>query len=291
MRIVKITTLDKLHLTGFLSEANSKTKKSIIIHIHGMAGDPYTNTWYQHFHKLFPENGIAFLVGNHRGTGSITMFYREPDKYPNYGDSLEIFEDSVIDIDAWVQYAKGLGYKNIYIQAHSFAPSKVVYYMNQKKPANINKLIFISPVDMLGLTLSNKKAHNEMYSEAQLLLKKGKGEQLLTKLLDGEYYLSARTYVNLFSKDSKTNIFCYTDRKHDWSMVNKIDTPVLIISGTKDMPMEVVSSSKKAVAILKKQLIKSPQVITTIYDGAEHSFEGYEDRIIKDVVDFIRGLS
>lgn len=289
MRIVKTSTSDGLKLTGFLSEPENQKKDSIIVHIHGMAGDPYTNAWYPYFHKLFPENGIAFLVGNHRGTGSITMFSREPEKYPNYGDALELFEESVFDIDAWAQCAKNLGYKNICIQSHSFAPSKVVYYLNQGKPDFVNKLVFISPVDMLGLTLSNPKEHKEMLSEAVRLVGEGKGNRLLTRLLDGEYYISAGTYANLFSEDSKANIFCYTDRKHDWSMVNEIDKPVLAIGGTKDMPMEVVSNSENALAVLKKQLIKSPKVKTVIYKGAEHSFEGYEARIVNDVVNFLRG--
>jgi len=288
MRIVKTKTESKIHLTGLLSEPKSKSKDSIIVHVHGMAGDPYTNAWYPHFHELFPENDVAFLAGNQRGTGSITMFYQEPDKYPNYGDTFEIFEDCVDDIEVWVQFAKGLGYKNIHLQAHSLGPSKAVYYLNREKHDFIKNLILISPADMLGLTMHNKKLYEKMLSEARELNKKGRGDQLLSVLLDGEYYLSAKMYMNFFTESSNCNVFCYTDRKHDWSMVNNINNPVLVIGGTKDLSAETISSSKKALSILKKQLKNSPKVVTKLYDGAEHSFEGFEERIVKDVVAFIK---
>lgn len=73
MHIVKATTEDGLRFTGFLSVPEKPTKK-IIIHIHGMAGSPYEYDWYIDFHKLYPDHGYAFLAGQLRGTGEVTMF-------------------------------------------------------------------------------------------------------------------------------------------------------------------------------------------------------------------------
>ena len=77
--------------------------------------------------------------------------------YPSYGNALEIFEESVFDIDAWVLFAKNLGYKEIYIQAHSLAPSKVVYYMNQKSHDFIKGLVLISPADMYARPMCKRR--------------------------------------------------------------------------------------------------------------------------------------
>jgi alpha-beta hydrolase superfamily lysophospholipase len=287
MKIVKAKTKDGIHFTGFLSEP-VKEKKGIIVHIHGMAGSPYDNSWYPYFHELFPKSGYAFLVGQHRGTGSITQFFKEPNQYPNYGDAFELFEDSAEDIDTWVNFARSLGYSNTILQGHSFAPSKITYYVNQRASVDIEALIYISPVDMLGMTtVNNDHDHKSMLQEAREFVKDGNPRQLLSQLLDGEYYISAQTYANLFEDDAYANVFCYTNRKHDWSFVNKIKLPILLIGGTKDFPIESVSSSNDAFKILKQELKNSLQVSSKIYQGATHSFEGYERQIVTDVVDFV----
>jgi len=286
MEIIKTVTEDGLHLTGFLSEPVN-SKGYIVIHIHGMAGDPYTNSWYPYFHKLFPQNDIAFLVGNQRGTDSITMFYQDTDKYPNYGNVFEIFEECVYDIDAWVKYAINLGYKNIILQAHSLGPSKAIYYLNKRNHPEIKGLVLISPVDMLGLTLTDKNYPN-MIKEARELEGEGKEKQILSDLLDLEYYISAQTYLNFFQEKSACNIFCYQDRKHDWKMVNNIKLPVLIMGGTKDWGIESVAKTEKAFEILKKEFKNSPRVETIIYDGASHDFAGFEERVAKDIIKFVQ---
>lgn len=283
--LVKTTTSDGLYLSGLLSQTDSRSK--LILHIHGMAGDPYTNSWYAGFHEFFPKNDFAFLSVQHRGTGSITQFAKDPDLYPSYGNALEIFEESVFDIDAWVLFAKNLGYKEIYIQAHSLAPSKVVYYMNQKEHDFIKGLILISPVDMYARPLAREELHNKVLAEAKRMIQDGKGKHLLSEILDNEYVLSANTYVNFFSKDSNCNVFCYTQRDHDWKYVNNIEVPVLIIGGTKDYALQVGNTIEGSIEILKSQLTKSPFVKTKMFEGADHSYDGFEKDIVEEVVKFI----
>ncbi len=192
MKIIKTETQDKLNLTGFISHTDNK--ENIIVHIHGMAGDPYTNNWYSYFHDKFPKNNYAFLVGNHRGTGSITSFAKN-NKPVNIGNAFELFEDSYYDIKAWVNLAFELGYKNIYLQAHSLGPSKVVYFMNNYDDIDkIKGLILISPVDMLGLVMSDAKSYNKLLSESKKLLSENKDNILLSNLVFEEYPMSAKSF-------------------------------------------------------------------------------------------------
>lgn len=287
--LVKTTTSDGLHLSGLLSQTDSRSK--LILHIHGMAGDPYTNSWYAGFHDNFPKNDFAFLSVQHRGTGSITQFAKDPDLYPSYGNALEIFEESVFDIDAWVLFAKNLGYKEIYIQAHSLAPSKVVYYMNQKKHDFIKGLILISPADLYAWPMAREELHNKVLAEAKKMINDGKGTQLLSEILDNEYVLSANTYVNFFDKGSNCNVFCYTKRDHDWKHVNNIEVPVLIIGGTKDDALQIGNTVEGSIEILKSQLTKSPHVKTKIFEGADHSYDGFENGIIDEVVKWSQNVT
>src|SRR3989344_3102308 len=112
-------------------------------------------------------------------------------------------------------------------------------------------------------------------------------EDLHNKVLDNEYVLSANTYVNFFDKDSNCNVFCYTKRDHNWKFVNNIKVPVLIIGGTKDDALQVGNTVENSIEILKSQLIKSPSVNTKIFEGADHSYDGFEKEIIGEVVGFV----
>jgi len=69
--------------------------------------------------------------------------------------------------------------------------------------------------------------------------------------------------------------------------VNSIELPVLAITGSKDGGIVPVMNAHKAMKVLKKELKNSRKVNTIVYEGAEHSFKGFEKNIIKDVLRFI----
>lgn len=289
MQIVRVKTKDGLELSGLLSEPSQKD--TIIVHTHGMSGDFYTNPYYPQMHQMYPENNIAFLAGENRGTHSVVQF-NSTEGIKNIGNTYEIFEECMHDIEAWVNLARELGYKKIYLQAHSLGPSKVAYYINTVKPKDIAGLLFISPSDMLGLVYDpeGKEDHTILYPEAKKLVDEGKPKQLLSQPLWGEYKLSAGTYVNFFRDTSNTAIFNYGRPDLGWDAVNKITLPVLAITGTKDDGIVPCMEPHKAMETLEKELKSSPKVKTVVYEGAEHSFEGFEERIVKEVISFIESI-
>lgn len=287
MKLVKAKTLDGYHFTGLLSEPSEKTKK-IIVHIHGMAGSPILNEYYQAMHDYYTSNGIAFVVGEHRGTGTITAFVHDSTDGV-IGNSFERFEDCVLDVQAWIDFAKEQGYEKIWLQSHSLGPSKVAYYINQTKGHGVKGLIWLSPSDMIGLVNDpeGKKDHDIMLPEAKRLVAEGKGQQLISHKLWGSELLSADTYLNFFDEGAKTAIFNYNDDSLGWDVVNSIDLPVLAITGTKDDGIVPVMDANEAMKKLESELKNSPKVKTVVYDGAEHSFDGFGDQIAKEVVEFI----
>lgn len=282
MQIIKTITSDGLHLTGLHS--GPLKKDTVIIQVHGMAGDPYTNSFYPIFHEIYTQNGLGFISIQLRGTGSITMFFKEPDQYPNIGNSFEIFEECVYDIDAWIKVAKNLGYKKIILQGHSLGTSKVVYYLNKTKSKDVKGIILISPTDMLGFVM-NETNYNELIKKASALAERNLPKELI---IEGpyEYILSAQTVLNFFTPESNCNIFCYTGRPHNWTMANEINVPALLISGTKDEPITDLCDPQVAMETLQKNLKNSPKVKTIIYKNATHDFAGFENKLAVDISDF-----
>lgn len=287
MKIVKTKTTDGYHFSGLLSEA--KDSKKIIIHIHGMAGSVLLNEYYSAMHEQYPNNGISFLAGEHRGTGTITAFVHDTTDGV-CGNAFERFEDSIYDIQAWIDYARSLGYDEIWLQAHSLAPSKVAYYISQTENHGIKGFIFISPSDMLGLVndIEGKKDHDIMLPEAKKLASEGKGKTILSHKLWGDNLLSADTYLNFFDEGAKDAIFNYGNEALGWDVVNSIDIPVLAITGTKDDGIVPVMDAHEAMKKLESELKNSPKVKTLVYENAEHSFNGFTERIVQDVIEFIK---
>lgn len=286
MKIISTKSTDGITFKGLLSEPDSP--KGIIIHIHGMAGSIVLNSYYQPMHERYSQSGWAFLVGEHRGTGTITQFNSDKGVV-NLGNAYEIFEECIYDIQGWVDFAKKLGYTNIWLQSHSLGPSKVAYYVSESNETAIRGLIWISPTDMLGVVHSDEgiKDHRLLFLESQKLIGENKDRQQLSRLLWGDTTLSAQTYLSLFGDDAKDAIFNYANPSLGWDIINSIKLPVLAITGTQDSGVVTVLDANKAMNILESQLSNSPRKKTVVYGNAKHDFNGFEDRIVNDVLEFI----
>jgi len=292
MKIVKTTTSDGIIFTGLITEPKVSSKK-IIIHIHGMAGNPILNNFYQPMHDYYSKNGFAFLATENRGVGTLTELVIKGG-VKMLGNAIERFEDCVIDIEAWVDYAKGLGYEEIWLQGHSLGPSKIAYYMFTQKPKGIKGLIWISPADMTGWV--NQKSENQaknhkiMFAKAKQMKSEGKGKLLIDQSFWGNELISADTYLNFFDEGANTAIFNFGNEKRGWEVVNSIDLPVIAITGTNDDGIVPIMQAKEAMEKLETELKNSPKVKTIVYDNAKHSFEGFETNIVEDVIKFIENV-
>lgn len=106
--IVKVKTSDGLVLHGLLTEPTEHTK-TIVIHIHGSSGNFYGNNYFELLTNSVFDLGIAYLSTNNRGN----HIYELEKGNVYYGVSLEKFEDCVLDINAWIEFALNKGYENI----------------------------------------------------------------------------------------------------------------------------------------------------------------------------------
>ena len=144
--IVKVTTQDDYPLHGLFSEPKVKTE-SIIIHLHGSAGNFYQSTFYPYLFNLAKDLNIAFLSTN--GRGSDVYDIETGTKYT--GAAIEISEECLFDIDAWIEFVFSKGYKNIILEGHSFGTNKIQYYaLNGKHKSKIKALILLGFTDSYG---------------------------------------------------------------------------------------------------------------------------------------------
>lgn len=276
--IVKITTPDNIQLFGLFTE--SKNKGTILINIHGTAAGFYIEEFEEFFVNTLPPKGIATLFTNNRGNFVLESWQKT-------GAAAEKFEDCLIDIDTWIEFALEKGYSRIILQGHSLGTEKVVYYMEKGKYRN--KVI---AVILLGFSDSYGMQHKflderdkDLMSEAKELIAKGKGEQFLT----GEWLShagvlpqNAESFINFFSQNSELSKTFPLRNGKDLKYFQNISVPILgVISDGKE---HTVISTKKAIQLLQDE---NPNTTVHQIKGTDHDFTGKQEELVDIVLKFL----
>ena len=287
MEFVQTTTKDNLVLQGLLVEPSKKTE-TVILHIHGMAGNFWENKFIKTMLTDYPKNNIAFLTVETRGSELLRWFSTSEDDKRLVGNSYEIFEESIIDIDSWVNYLKSKGYKNIHLQGHSLGCSKIAYYQKMNNDPLIRSLLFISPADMMGLLIEPKYVteYEKFFKEAKELTKKGKENDLLSNIHWSFARQSAKSFINFSFENDNLAIFNYYNPERGFKTIGEIKIPMLSILGTKDDG--IVTDAHKSTEMLRKQAKNTKKFHGVVCEGAQHNFEGFEKEIVKEVLKFIK---
>lgn len=282
MSFHRVTTEDNLELQGALYRPDTETKK-VVIHIHGMAGNFYANSFLDYIAKELTQTGYALLSVNNRGHDYIAYFPVRKNtnvEWKQIGNAYEIFEEGEYDIRACINFAEKLGFTDIFLQGHSLGTVKIVYYLSKTQDNRIKGLILISPSDMVGLFIAKDKDRKDWEENLKLakeMIRKGQGRELLPNKLWEWYHLSANTYVNFSDTNTKTNIFPFYNPDAKFEELATIKCPIVAILGSKDDA--VVTDQKISLEILKEKAVASKEVSTFVVYGALHSYIGYEQEL------------
>lgn len=280
-------TEENLRLDGLLFEPDEGSSIGIL-HIHGMGGNFYENIFLDSMATEYTNAGYAFLTVNTSGHDSTTSLaiVSEEGGYKRAGQVFERFEDCILDINAWLKFFKSKGYSKFILQGHSLGTSKVVYYLSQNLNPDIKAVILASPTDMLGLVRVGKERKNfeRDFKEAKELVVRGEGEKILSNMVWGDYYISADTYLNIFSEGSSADIFP-TLRGGGFKELESIEVPVLAFFGGTDNA--VIFSPEEDLKVISKHL-KNDKSKTTVIGTAPHSYFKHEKQVALEVVEWLR---
>ncbi|KXK10420.1 MAG: Alpha/beta hydrolase family protein [Microgenomates bacterium OLB23] len=279
------TTEDELILQGLLYEPDNKADK-LILHIHGMGGNFYENRFLDAMSQAYTDNDWALLVPNTRGHDIIADFplAGETEKYKRIGNSLEIFEECLLDLKAWIMFAEERGYKDIVLQGHSLGAVKVAYYQAKTNDKRISKLILASPPDMVGLAEDDKN-HQKHMVLSKSMVQEGKGDTFLPDLLWDWYWLSAKTYLDFGERGNEIDVFNTYDKQAQ-SILSEISIPVLAFLGGKDDA--AIMPIADALEVIKNKATACSQFDTHIVEDAPHSYFGHEEEVADLVMKWLK---
>jgi len=276
--IIEIKTIDNITLNGLLSQP---TKSDVIyLNIHGTGSNFFCEKFQKIFYDQLPEMGVDVLFTNNRGSYAM-------DSWQDTGAALEIFEDSLLDIDSWIEWAIKNNYSKIILSGHSYGTEKVVYYMKKGKYKNkVSAIVLMGFADSFGTQEKYEKTIPEdLMAEAIQKVNDNKGYGLLTeqrRAQAGEVPISARTYLNYFSKESELSKVLPFRNNSTLPMIHSINVPILGIIGDHDE--YTIIPIKDAAHLIEKEnkLAKVYQI-----EGSGHCYEGYQQELITHIKDFL----
>lgn len=281
----RVPTDDKIALQGLLYVPEVPTKKAYL-HVHGMAGSFYGNRFLDDLAPGLADVGYAFFSMNNRGHDIIADFYSiDPDgKSRRIGNAYEKFTECVLDIKAGIDFLERAGYEEIVLGGHSLGANKAAYYITETKDSRVKKLVLMSTPDMAGLAEAENDHHAETLKQAEELIARGKGEDLMPEVFFGEYYMCPRTYKELNSRDYPVDIFSTYDPEKP-SRLSEIAIPVLALIG--DHNEAAIMDSADVLEIIKKKATNASRFDTMIIEGANHGYYGKGKEMTEKVVSWL----
>lgn len=286
----RIYTKDNIELVGLLYEPDIQTEK-VLVHVHGMAGNFYENQFLDFIAQTLTAEGIAFFAFNNRGCEYIKDLSKVENKKRSLiriGNTYEIFEDCILDIQASIAFVDSKGFSKIHLAGHSLGSPKVAYYVTESNDSRLTSVLFLSPSDMVGL-IKVDKDYEKNSALAQKMIEEGKGKELLPyPALWDESLLSAQTYVSLSSIDSNVAIFNLHNPNDKLQVLSKITVPVFVVMGKKDEVL--VTSIEDTMSRIQNALTSSPKVETNILGDADHGYTTHGQELADAIKTWIQSM-
>lgn len=290
MKVIYFLATDGIKLDGLLYTSKNKTE-DIILSIHGM-GSNCMKKRETTIAKLANENNIDYFCFNNRGSELVkyarryTEGKREKELAgTSYEDVLEGYED----ITGAIIKLKELGYKNIYLQGHSLGCTKIVYTYNELKDEqddmvnNIKGIILNSLIDIPRALQVYLRDNFDKYLEyAEEKEKNGQREEIMPE----EAFIhpiSVKSFLR-YARDYKDINFANFGEDNELEKLNNIDVPLFMRWG--NVNEMIVQKPEKLVDIVNNNITNLNKDIYYI-DNANHSYEGKEEELAKQVIAFI----
>jgi pimeloyl-ACP methyl ester carboxylesterase len=235
----RVLTEDGLELQGLFVTPDSGVSSTTVIHTHGLDGNFYENRFIDHVAAACADAGFNFITANNRGHDYMSDFILEgPESgeisYRQIGGIYEIFEESIFDTAAWVEFARSKGADRFIIQGHSHGALKAVYYLSKSDDLQgAAGLVLLSPSDDFGMQRSLLgETFGDALELAKGLIEAGKERELMPADIF-HFPISAQSYFNLYRPGSPLALFnvSKTDRT-EFPELASVEVPVLMIVGS-----------------------------------------------------------
>lgn len=287
----RVITSDGLELQGLFVTPEGGPSKTTLVHVHGLAGNFYENRFVDYAADACTGAGINFFTFNNRGHDYISdLISQAPDGTAGYrqiGGSLEIFEDCIKDIQAWIDFLEGRGTERLILEGHSHGAVKATYYLSRVADPAIKGLVLLSPSDDFGLQRYRMgKRFDEIVGIAQKMVAEGRGGEFMSRDYF-PYVVSAATYFDTFRPESHLKVFniSMTDT-HTFPEIESVRLPVLAIVGT--VEEAYIGRPDDFLTDLKRRFKNTKDFTGHFIKEAPHNYLGHEAELGQHLQEWLR---
>lgn len=286
--LITVETDDHLILHGMhCIPPRLASPRAIVLHVHGIYGNFYENTFLDVLTEAYNEIGMAFLPFNTRGHdyfANVRTYMQGIYGCKRIGAALDTFQDCDRDLHAWFNFAQARGYERIILQGHSLGAMKAVYYF-KSHPDFTSAIMLLSPPDHLGLQRARAGDLQAGFLKTATELSQTNEHALMPA---SAYFdtISAHTFLSFFSNPEDTGMFDYENvplmRK---AGLGSITCPMFVTFGTVQEaithPLDICISAIREAAG-RPDLVEGKAV-----DGANHLYHFRERRLASILVDWL----
>lgn len=283
MEIINVQTKRGIVLRTIMYEAEQAD--TIVILMTGICSNIFNNMLLQTTGEVLSQNGISYIVGQAMDAFSVLHYSNVITKTQELkGVALDDFSVIDEDIQAYIDYAKSLGYKNIILGGHSLGSNRVIHYLAQNDEPAIKHFIISGPVDFSDML--NVMTTKEQFETAQKFIDEGRGDNILPFLFGGFSPMSAETMINNWS-DNKIYKNCpFISHDGETNSLSSINIDGLILIGEKDSCAG--ENPYEFAAKISNCMPKSDSNKIVILDGAGHIFYNKHNEYADTVLEFVK---
>ncbi len=279
MKIFEVETKRGVVLYGCLYGENFND--TCVIITNGNGGNIFDNKFLQIVGEELEKNNISFVYAHNSGA-----FHRiDPPtaKGKPTGNTYELFDDCLEDLQSYIDWAKERGYKYIILGGHSYGANKVVYYLSQNQNENIDKYILISPVDTSRLKDHEKSSAEELMPIAIKYKTENRLDDLLPIPFDNYNLYTTQAFLDFIENANSKNLPVYKN-DGNWEQLKSINQIGLFVMGKKDG--FAFGDVLNHLNTISKNTFHQNGIVSVI-ENCGHTFKGKEKELAQTILDFV----
>ena len=254
-----------------------------VIITNGNCGNVFENKFLRDVGENLEKNNISFIYAHNSGA-----FHRIDTLTKNgqpIGNTYELFENCVEDLQAYIDFVNDCGYKHIILGGHSYGANKVIYYLSKNQNEKIDKYILISPTDTLNLKESEKLSAEKLMPVALKYKQENRLDELLPYPFDNYNLYTARAFLDFINNPNAKNLPIYS-KNGNFGQLKQINQVGLYIMGENDS-FAYGNTLKHLQTINENSKNKDNNIKVIDYCG--HPFKNKNYELSKAILEFVRG--
>lgn len=285
MEIIRVNTPRGLELKGAMWGNNSM--ESVVILMSGICSNVFQNDLLTATGELLSKNNIAFIAGQAMDAFSMIAYSDFSTNKQRYtGVVFDDFSLVYEDVEAYVKYAKHLGFKNIILAGHSLGSNKIIHYLGSTPDNDVDYFIVSAPVD-LEYWWDVFEERDYYLNTAQKFVDDGRGKEILPFVFGGFSPMCADTLLSFYNASNLKNCPVLSNKGETNSLAS-IKVKGAFIIGERDSMTD--GDAKGFMEKINSYCKKPDENKVIVIPDASHIFYGKHEEYAKVILECSRNF-